>query len=93
MIARREFVLGAAAAGVLMQPRVGCAKASQPVRILVAWSPSWGMRLAAHPGHLLKRSSAIDLAVAGQCHRSRRDSGIVGDDRFRIGEESGPRRG
>src|ERR1700719_5201238 len=30
MIARREFVLGAAAAGVLMQPRFGCAKASQP---------------------------------------------------------------
>jgi predicted TIM-barrel fold metal-dependent hydrolase len=30
MIARREFVLGAAAAGVLMQPRLGHAKASQP---------------------------------------------------------------
>jgi hypothetical protein len=30
MIGRREFVLGAAAAGVLMQPRFGCAKASQP---------------------------------------------------------------
>src|SRR4051794_24337522 len=31
MIARREFVFGAAAAGVLMQPRFGHAKASQPV--------------------------------------------------------------
>jgi predicted TIM-barrel fold metal-dependent hydrolase len=31
MIARREFVLGAAAAGVLMQPRFGYAKASQPM--------------------------------------------------------------
>jgi len=30
MIARREFVFGATAAGVLMQPRLGCAKASQP---------------------------------------------------------------
>src|SRR5438874_10763604 len=30
MIARREFVFGAAAAGVLMQPRGGFAKASQP---------------------------------------------------------------
>ena len=30
MIARREFVLGAAAAGVLMEPRLGHAKASQP---------------------------------------------------------------
>src|SRR5450755_3929751 len=30
MIARREFVFGAAAAGVLMQPRLGYAKASQP---------------------------------------------------------------
>ena len=30
MIARREFVLGAAAAGVVMQPRLGYAKASQP---------------------------------------------------------------
>jgi predicted TIM-barrel fold metal-dependent hydrolase len=30
MIARREFVLGAAAAGMLMQPRSGHAKASQP---------------------------------------------------------------
>ena len=30
MIARREFVFGAAAAGVLMQPRFGHAKASQP---------------------------------------------------------------
>jgi predicted TIM-barrel fold metal-dependent hydrolase len=30
MIARREFVLGAAAAGVLMQPRLGHAKAPQP---------------------------------------------------------------
>jgi predicted TIM-barrel fold metal-dependent hydrolase len=30
MIGRREFVLGAAAAGVLMQPRFGYAKASQP---------------------------------------------------------------
>src|SRR5260370_1548667 len=30
MIARREFLLGAAAAGVLMQPRLGYAKASQP---------------------------------------------------------------
>ena len=30
MIARRECVLGAAAAGVLMQPRFGNAKASQP---------------------------------------------------------------
>ena len=30
MIVRREFVLGAAAAGVLMQPRFGFAKASQP---------------------------------------------------------------
>ncbi len=30
MIMRREFVLGAAAAGVLMQPRFGFAKASQP---------------------------------------------------------------
>src|SRR5262249_7488903 len=30
MIARREFVLGAAAAGILMQPRFGYAKASQP---------------------------------------------------------------
>ena len=30
MIARREFVLGAAAAGVLMQPRLSHAKASQP---------------------------------------------------------------
>src|SRR6202035_5708316 len=30
MIARREFVLGAASAGVLMQPRRGHAKASQP---------------------------------------------------------------
>jgi predicted TIM-barrel fold metal-dependent hydrolase len=30
MIARREFVLGAAAAGVLMQPRPGHAKAAQP---------------------------------------------------------------
>jgi predicted TIM-barrel fold metal-dependent hydrolase len=31
MIARREFVLGATAAGILMQPRFGCAKASQPM--------------------------------------------------------------
>jgi predicted TIM-barrel fold metal-dependent hydrolase len=31
MIARREFVLGATAAGVLMQPRLGYAKASQPM--------------------------------------------------------------
>src|ERR1700741_3375393 len=31
MIARREFVLGAPAAGVLMQPRLGYAKASQPM--------------------------------------------------------------
>src|SRR5438093_465868 len=31
MIARREFLLGAAAAGVLMQPRFGHAKASQPM--------------------------------------------------------------
>jgi hypothetical protein len=30
VIARREFMLGAAAAGVLMQPRFGYAKASQP---------------------------------------------------------------
>ena len=30
MIRRREFVLGAAAAGALMQPRFGYAKASQP---------------------------------------------------------------
>src|SRR5262245_25150935 len=30
MIARREFVFGAAAAGLLMQPRFGNAKASQP---------------------------------------------------------------
>src|SRR5215471_15688209 len=30
MIARREFVLGAAASGILMQPRFGHAKASQP---------------------------------------------------------------
>jgi hypothetical protein len=30
MIGRREFVVGAAAAGVLMQPRFGYAKASQP---------------------------------------------------------------
>ena len=30
MIGRREFVLGAGAAGVLMQPRFGYAKASQP---------------------------------------------------------------
>jgi hypothetical protein len=30
MIARREFVLGAPAAGVLLQPRLGYAKASQP---------------------------------------------------------------
>ena len=30
MIGRREFVLGAAAAGVLMQPRFGYANASQP---------------------------------------------------------------
>jgi predicted TIM-barrel fold metal-dependent hydrolase len=30
MIARREFVLGAAAAGMLLQPRSGFAKASQP---------------------------------------------------------------
>lgn len=30
MIARRDFLLGAAAAGVLMQPRPGCAKASLP---------------------------------------------------------------
>src|SRR6516164_4528613 len=30
MIARRDFVLGAAAAGVLMQPRLSHAKASQP---------------------------------------------------------------
>src|SRR5947199_4903001 len=30
MIARREFVLGAAAAGILMQPRLSHAKASQP---------------------------------------------------------------
>ena len=30
MIGRREFVVGAAAAGVLMQPRLGHAKASQP---------------------------------------------------------------
>src|ERR1700757_2648818 len=30
MIGRREFVLGAAATGVLMQPRFGYAKASQP---------------------------------------------------------------
>src|SRR5215470_5515676 len=30
MIARREFVLGAAAASLLMQPRLGHAKASQP---------------------------------------------------------------
>ena len=30
MIARREFVFGAAAAGMLMQPRFGHAKASQP---------------------------------------------------------------
>ena len=30
MMGRREFVLGAAAAGVLMQPRLGYAKASQP---------------------------------------------------------------
>jgi predicted TIM-barrel fold metal-dependent hydrolase len=31
MIARREFVLGATAAGILMQPRFGYAKASQPM--------------------------------------------------------------
>jgi predicted TIM-barrel fold metal-dependent hydrolase len=31
MIARREFVLGATAAGVLMRPRLGYAKASQPM--------------------------------------------------------------
>jgi predicted TIM-barrel fold metal-dependent hydrolase len=31
MIARREFVLGAAAAGALLQPRLGHAKASQPL--------------------------------------------------------------
>src|ERR687887_381562 len=31
MIARREFLLGTAAAGVLMQPRFGHAKASQPM--------------------------------------------------------------
>src|SRR5262245_63653728 len=30
MIARREFMFGAASAGVLMQPRFGYAKASQP---------------------------------------------------------------
>jgi hypothetical protein len=30
MIGRREFVLGAAAAGILTQPRFGYAKASQP---------------------------------------------------------------
>ena len=30
MIVRREFVLGAAAAGVLMQPRFGFSKATQP---------------------------------------------------------------
>ena len=30
MIGRREFVLGATAAGVAMQPRLGYAKASQP---------------------------------------------------------------
>ena len=30
MIGRREFVLGAGAAGVLMQPRFGYAKAPQP---------------------------------------------------------------
>ncbi len=30
MIARREFVLGVAAAGVLMQPRSSYAKPSQP---------------------------------------------------------------
>jgi hypothetical protein len=30
VIGRREFVLGAAAAGVLMQPRFGYANASQP---------------------------------------------------------------
>src|SRR5712671_3867891 len=30
VIARREFMLGAAAAGVLMQPRFGYARASQP---------------------------------------------------------------
>src|SRR6201997_2753397 len=31
MIARREFMLGATAAGVLMQPRFGYAKAAQPM--------------------------------------------------------------
>ena len=34
MIGRREFVLGAAAAGVLMQPRFGYANASQPATIV-----------------------------------------------------------
>src|SRR6516165_287104 len=32
MIARRQFVLGAAAVGVLMRPRFGYAKASQPAK-------------------------------------------------------------
>jgi len=34
VIGRREFVLGSAAAGVLMQPRFGYANASQPATIV-----------------------------------------------------------